>query len=191
MRPVCQAEDGGRQRAAAVYTASRWDFSPAGVVRKLIVNLSGHMADFYEAGCQDALTNGSRIPGDCYMAYGGQIERTFTSIVQWLPKVPRYSAPQAPAESWIMPNEIGKDLATAGHDIQALVNPNSEKREDDVDDKTTFIVTTSKDLTGQGRRQTALNYWQVCSSTPPPGEPFASQTNVIFGVVLKDKETCP
>lgn len=81
------------------------------------------------------------------------------------------------AESWIMPNEIGKSLQTAQDDLQALTgNP--------------MFVSTSEDLTGQGRQQIMDRNWQVCSSSPPPGVPFTSQTNVVFGVV-RDSERCP
>jgi hypothetical protein len=77
-----------------------------------------------------------------------------------------------------MPNEIGKDLQTAQDDIQALTgNP--------------MFISTSKDLTGQGRHQINDRNWQVCSSTPPPGETFTSHTNVVFGVVRIDGESCP
>ena len=80
-------------------------------------------------------------------------------------------------ESWIMPNEIGKSLQTAQDDLQALTgNP--------------AFVSTSEDLTGEGRQQIMDRNWQVCSSTPPPGASFTSQTNVIFGVV-RDSERCP
>lgn len=83
----------------------------------------------------------------------------------------------APAESWIMPNEIGKNLQQAQNDLQALTgNP--------------MFVSTSEDLTGKGRQQIMDSNWQVCSSSPPPGSAFTSQTNVVFGVV-RDSETCP
>jgi hypothetical protein len=77
-----------------------------------------------------------------------------------------------------MPNEVGKDLQTAQDDLQALTgNP--------------MFISTSKDLTGQGRHQVMDRNWQVCSSTPPPGETFTAQTNVVFGVVRIDSEKCP
>jgi hypothetical protein len=87
------------------------------------------------------------------------------------------SAASPAAESWIMPNEIGKSLQIAQDDLQALTgNP--------------MFVSTSEDLTGQGRQQIMDRNWQVCSSTPPPGAPFTLQTNVVFGVV-RDSERCP
>ena len=85
------------------------------------------------------------------------------------------SAP--PAESWMMPNEIGKTLQAAQDDLQALTgNPG--------------FISTSEDLTGQGRQQIMDRNWQVCSSTPAPGFSFTAQTTVVFGVV-RDTETCP
>ena len=100
------------------------------------------------------------------------------------PMAPAESSPiitappaSAPAESWIMPSEIGKDLQRAQDDLQALTgNP--------------MFVSTSEDLTGQDRQQVVDRNWQVCSSSPPPGSAFTSQTNVVFGVV-RDSETCP
>lgn len=87
------------------------------------------------------------------------------------------SAGVAPTESWIMPNEIGKNLQRAQDDLQALTgNP--------------MFVSTSEDLTGEGRQQIMDRNWQVCSSSPPPGAVFTSQTNVVFGVV-RDSESCP
>ena len=86
-------------------------------------------------------------------------------------------AESSPAESWTMPNEIGKNLQRAQDDLQALTgNP--------------MFVSTSEDLTGMGRMQIMDRNWQVCSSTPPPGSVFTSQTNVVFGVV-RDSENCP
>ena len=86
-------------------------------------------------------------------------------------------AASAPAESWIMPNEIGKNLQRAQDDLQALTGD-------------PMFVSTSEDLTGKDRQQVMDRNWQVCSSSPPPGSAFTSQTNVVFGVV-RDSETCP
>ena len=93
--------------------------------------------------------------------------------------LPADTAPAAvaPADSWIMPSVIGKTLQRAQDDLQALTgNP--------------MFVSTSEDLTGEGRQQVMDRNWQVCSSSPPPGSAFTSQTNVVFGVV-RDSETCP
>ena len=105
-------------------------------------------------------------------ACGGGGSTTATSTVTVT------STAEAPAaQSWTMPNEVGKDLQTAQDDLQALTgNP--------------AYISTSKDLTGQGRRQINDRNWQVCNSTPAPGATFTSQTNVVFGVV-KNGESCP
>jgi len=81
------------------------------------------------------------------------------------------------AQSWPMPDEIGKDLQTAQDDLQALTGNFA-------------FISTSKDLTGKTRHQINDRNWQVCTSTPAPGEIFTPQTNVVFGVV-KNTETCP
>jgi len=82
-----------------------------------------------------------------------------------------------PVESWTMPNEIGRNLQRAQDDLQALTgNP--------------MFISTSEDLTGRGRQQILDRNWQVCSSSPPPGAIFTSETNVVFGVV-RDSENCP
>lgn len=54
-----------------------------------------------------------------------------------------------------------------------------------------LFVSTSTDLMGQGRNQIMDANWQVCSSTPAPGETFTAGTPVDFGVVRIDVETCP
>jgi hypothetical protein len=108
-------------------------------------------------------------------ACGGGAGSTATSTVTKTVQQP--STNPAKAESWPMPDETGKDLQTAQDDLQALTgNP--------------AFISTSKDLTGQARRQINDRNWQVCNSTPAPGENFTRQTNVVFGVV-KNTETCP
>jgi hypothetical protein len=77
-----------------------------------------------------------------------------------------------------MPNLIGRNLQAAQDAIQALTgNP--------------AFFSSSTDLTGKGRMQVLDRNWQVCSSTPPPGATFTSDTAVDFGVVKIDTETCP
>lgn len=49
----------------------------------------------------------------------------------------------------------------------------------------------STDLTGEGRRQVMDRNWQVCTSTPAPGESLTADTTVDFGVVRVDNESCP
>jgi len=84
----------------------------------------------------------------------------------------------ASAKSWVMPDLRGGNLQTAQDAIQALTgNP--------------AFFSTSTDLTGQGRMQVMDRNWQVCSSTPAPGESFTSTSKVDFGVVKIDSESCP
>ena len=102
---------------------------------------------------------------------GGGASSTVTVTVTSSPAV------DAPAGSWTMPDEIGKNLQRAQDDLQALTgNP--------------MFVSTSEDLTGQGRQQIMDRNWLVCSSTPAAGSTFTSRTNVVFGVV-KESEACP
>jgi hypothetical protein len=81
-------------------------------------------------------------------------------------------------QSWIMPNLIGKNLQDAQDAIQQLTNNE-------------VFYTGSTDLTGQGRNQVMDRNWQVCTSTPAPGESFNRDTAIEFGVVRIDSEACP
>jgi hypothetical protein len=47
------------------------------------------------------------------------------------------------------------------------------------------------DLRGQGRHQVLDRNWQVCTSTPAPGEAFTESTAIDFSVVRVDTESCP
>jgi hypothetical protein len=87
-------------------------------------------------------------------------------------------ASPAAADSWTMPNLIGKDLQGAQDAIQSLT-----------DDAVWYSGST--DLTGKGRMQIDDRNWVVCTSTPPPGASFTQSTNVSFGVVRKSSESCP
>jgi hypothetical protein len=88
------------------------------------------------------------------------------------------AAPPAGAQSWVMPDLRGQTLQAAQDAIQALTgNP--------------AFFSSSTDLTGQGRMQVMDRNWQVCSSTPAPGENFTSTSTVDFGVVKLDSESCP
>jgi hypothetical protein len=90
---------------------------------------------------------------------------------------PPVAAPPVEAQSWVMPNLSGQNLQAAQDAIQALTgNPG---------------FSTSTDLTGQARMQVMDRNWQVCSSTPAPGEAFSSASGVDFGVVKLDSESCP
>lgn len=87
-------------------------------------------------------------------------------------------ASPASADSWTMPDLIGVDLQGAQDAIQSVS-----------DGEVWF--SSSTDLTGQRRMQISDRYWVVCSSTPPPGASFTTSTEVDFGVVKKDIESCP
>lgn len=86
--------------------------------------------------------------------------------------------PTASGQTWTMPNLIGKNLQDAQDAIQELTNGD-------------VFYSGSTDLTGQGRNQIVDNNWQVCTSTPAPGEPFSKDTPIDFGVVRIDSEECP
>lgn len=77
-----------------------------------------------------------------------------------------------------MPDLIGKDLQGAQDAIQSLTLGEA-------------WYSGSTDLTGQGRAQISDRNWVVCSSTPPPGAKFNAETEITFGVVKIDTETCP
>lgn len=87
-------------------------------------------------------------------------------------------ASPASADTWTMPNLIGKDLQGAQDAIQSLT-----------DDAAWFSGST--DLTGKGRMQIDDRNWVVCTSTPAPGAAFTESTDIDFGVVKKDIESCP
>jgi hypothetical protein len=91
---------------------------------------------------------------------------------------PPVAAPPVEAQSWVMLDFSGQNLQAAQDAIQALTgNPG--------------FFSTSTDLTGQARMQVMDRNWQVCSSTPAPGEAFSSASGVDFGVVKLDSESCP
>jgi beta-lactam-binding protein with PASTA domain len=91
---------------------------------------------------------------------------------------PSVLAPPVEAQAWVMPDYRGQNLQAAQDAIQALTgNPG--------------FFSTSSDLTGQGRMQVMDRNWQVCSSTPAPGETFTAGSSVDFGVVKLDSESCP
>lgn len=87
-------------------------------------------------------------------------------------------ASPASAQSWTMPDLIGTDLQGAQDAIQSAS-----------DGQVWF--SSSTDLTGQGRAQILDRAWVVCTSTPPPGASFTTTTEINFGVVKKDVESCP
>ena len=87
-------------------------------------------------------------------------------------------ASPASADTWTMPNLIGKDLQGAQDAIQSLTAD-------------AVWYTGSTDLTGEGRMQIDDRNWVVCTSTPAPGAAITESTKIDFGVVRKDIESCP
>ena len=77
-----------------------------------------------------------------------------------------------------MPDLRGRNLQDAQDAIQTLTDNQ-------------VFYTGSTDLTGQARNQMMDANWQVCTSTPAPGETFTKSTAIDFGVVRIDVETCP
>jgi hypothetical protein len=89
------------------------------------------------------------------------------------------TSPVASADpSWTMPNLVGMDLQGAQDAIQSLTRGE-------------VWNSGSTDLTGQGRMQISDRNWVVCTSTPPPGAKFNVSTEITFGVVRIDTESCP
>jgi hypothetical protein len=113
-------------------------------------------------------------------APSSRVQATPSAPVSATPPVvaPPVAAPPVEAQSWVMPDLSGQNLQAAQDAIQALTgNPG--------------FFSTSTDLTGQARMQVMDRNWQVCSSTPAPGEAFTSASGVDFGVVKLDSESCP
>ncbi|WP_326546997.1 PASTA domain-containing protein [Mycolicibacterium sp. ND9-15] len=95
------------------------------------------------------------------------------------PSLPVPDGSVAPAaQSWTMPNLIGRNLQDAQDAIQSLTDNE-------------VFYSGSTDLTGQGRNQIMDANWQVCTSTPPPGSTITKDTAIDFGVVRIDTEDCP
>jgi hypothetical protein len=88
------------------------------------------------------------------------------------------TASPASADTWTMPNLIGKDLQGAQDAIQSLTSD-------------AIWYSGSTDLTGKGRMQIDDRNWVVCTSTPAPGAAITESTKINFGVVKKDIESCP
>ena len=86
--------------------------------------------------------------------------------------------PTGTADSWTMPDLRGQNLRGAQDAIQALT-------------KSRVWYTSTTDLTGRGRHQVRDRNWQVCSSTPAPGESFTAKARINFGVVRVGSESCP
>lgn len=79
--------------------------------------------------------------------------------------------------SFIMPNEVGKDLQSAQDDIQRVSND-------------PVFFSHSKDATGQDRFQVIDSNWQVCSQNVAPGTRVPFDAHIVFNVV-KLNESCP
>lgn len=77
-----------------------------------------------------------------------------------------------------MPDLRGQNLQAAQDAIQALTNNR-------------VFFSGSTDLTGRGRHQVLDRNWQVCTSTPAPGDLFKEGAAIDFGVVRIDGESCP
>jgi hypothetical protein len=77
-----------------------------------------------------------------------------------------------------MPNLRGQDLQTAQDAIQSLTNDG-------------IVISTSHDATGAGRSQIFDRDWQVCTQNIAPGAQISVNTDIDFGVVRRDVETCP
>lgn len=91
---------------------------------------------------------------------------------------PAAPAPEVVATTWTMPDLIGSNLQHAQNEIQRISNNE-------------VFFSSSTDLTGDARAQIVDSNWQVCSSTPAPGESFTASTGIDFGVVRIDVEDCP
>lgn len=88
-------------------------------------------------------------------------------------------APVADAkESWPMPDVVGMDLQGAQDMVQSVTSG-------------AVFYSGSTDLTGEGRMQIDDRNWQVCTSSPAAGTPITTTTDIDFGVVRIDTETCP
>ena len=86
--------------------------------------------------------------------------------------------PTDTAHSWTMPDLRGKNLRAAQDAIQALTGSR-------------VWYTSTIDLTGRGRHQVRDRNWQVCSSTPAPGDSFTAKARINLGVVRVGSESCP
>lgn len=91
--------------------------------------------------------------------------------------VPPSPAAATPAEqTYVMPKVTGTNLQAAQDAIQAAAGG--------------FFISTSKDLSGQGRNQVLDRNWKVCTQTPAAGAPFKQSSPPDLGVV-RVEESCP
>jgi hypothetical protein len=87
-----------------------------------------------------------------------------------------YAAPAVPAGSFIVPNEIGKDLQSAQDDLQRVSGD-------------PVFVSHSHDLL-EDRYQILDRDWQVCTQNVDAGTRVSAVGHIDFGVV-KTYESCP
>jgi hypothetical protein len=86
-------------------------------------------------------------------------------------------APVTPAQQWVMPDLVGRNLQEAQDAMQRLTgNP--------------VFITRSHDATGKKRNQVVDSNWQVCSQNIAPGGQVTDKSTVDFGAV-KAGESCP
>lgn len=104
--------------------------------------------------------------------------RFVAAVVGALAAVGGVVSPMAYADSWRMPDVIGMDLQGAQDMVQSATGGE-------------VWFSSSTDLTGQGRAQVSDRNWQVCTSTPPAGSVITVSSDIDFGVVRIDTESCP
>jgi hypothetical protein len=80
-------------------------------------------------------------------------------------------------DSWVMPDLRGTDLQTAQDAIQSLTDDG-------------IWYTDSHDATGQDRGQWFDRDWQVCNQNVAPGTRITADSDIDFGVVRRDVESC-
>ncbi len=101
------------------------------------------------------------------------------TAIESAPAVPSSGSPVpvAPAQQWVMPDLVGRNLQQAQDAMQKLTgNP--------------VFITRSHDATGKKRSQVADSNWKVCSQNIAAGGQVTDQSTVDFGAV-KLAESCP
>lgn len=87
------------------------------------------------------------------------------------------SAADDSAETWTMPDVVGKTLAQAESSVTGLSD-------------SVTIRTVSTDMTGFGRQQLSAPNWTVCATAPRAGGTITAKTTVVLGVVRLHTESC-
>lgn len=85
--------------------------------------------------------------------------------------------PSPIAESWSMPDLVGRTLQEAQDEVQRLTDFG-------------VFFTTSSDATGQGRAQLVDSNWVVCAQSVAPGTAITAGSRIEFSSV-KVTERCP